>query len=604
MLEQWNDTGVDVPRASMHELIEAAADRHPDAIAAVYGVRQLSYGELDSRATRLAHYLRSLGAGPEAVVGICMERSLSMLVAVLGIMKSGAAYLPLDPEFPTQRVKDMLAQVRAPIVLIDSSLRDRFPIDGCLLVEVDSGGWDQIARQPDRRFASAARPENLAYCMFTSGSTGEPKAVAITHASLVNFCLHTLKAWKLGPGDRMLQFSRICVDPSVAEIYPTWLAGGTLVLHPEQVQSSREFLRYLRDHDVSVLSLPVAYWHRWVEDCGDLAADWPDKLRLVAVGGDKVLAERIRTWKAFPFTRDVVWMVDYGPTETTMICAAFTPERACDIDEIPIGPAISNAQLYLLDASGNPVPDGVEGEICIGGAGLARCYVGRAALTAASFVPNPFGAAGSRIYRTGDLGCRRSDGHIIFRGRRDGQIKVRGHRVEPGEVEAGLMRCRGVRQAVVVGREDRPGEMCLVAYVVADGFDARSLRAQLHDLLPAAMVPADFVRLDTLPVSTITGKIERSRLPAVSAPQSGLHAASKLENAIARLWTDVMGRPPVSVHEDFFMSGGDSLRGLSLVGRISELTGLDIVLADLFKTRTVEALVMTLLQKSSQREWS
>ncbi len=586
----------------LHELFETQAALHPAAVAVVHEHRALTYGELNARANQLAHHLRALGVGPETPVALYLERSLELAVALLGILKAGGAYVPLDPAYPPDRLAYMLADTAAPVLLTHSALRERLPAPGVQAVCLDRD-WAGIAQHPTSDPLNRTRPANLAYCVYTSGSTGRPKAVTVSQASIVNHCLHVRDALALGARDRVLQFVSLSFDAAAEEIFPTWFAGAALVLLPARLLSSHDFLRLLRDERISVLSLPVSYWHHWIEELAAAQTEHPPALRLVFVGGERVLAEKFARWCELPFSRGLTWMVDYGPTEATISCTTFTAGSAPVGDSVPIGRPIAGAQVHVLDAQGEPVPLGATGEIHIGGAGVARGYLNRPALTAEKFVPDPFGAAGGRLYRTGDLGRQRADGNLEFVGRADDQVKILGHRIEPGEIESALLRCAGVRDAAVLAREDVPGDVRLTGYVVAPGLAESDLRAALAGLLPAIMIPSALVFLPALPLSPVTGKLDRARLPRPAAEAAPpLRDASELELSVAALWADVVGHAPRSVEDDFFASGGESLRGLRLVSRLSELTGVNVVFADLFGARTVRGLAALLLDKFAHEE--
>jgi amino acid adenylation domain-containing protein len=595
----------------VHELFEQQAALHPGRVALVHGGLELSYAELDQRANRLAHALRSRGAGPEVLIGLCMERSPQLMVALLAVMKSGAAYVPLDPSHPAERLAYMLRDTGAALVVTQSSLCERLPADTPrLLLDADEA---EIAAQPTTAPAPLAEAQHLAYCIYTSGSTGSPKAVAVPHACIGNHARHMTQALGIRAGDRVLQFVSLAFDAALEEILPAWLGGATLVLLPERLQASRPFLEFLAAQRISVLSLPVSYWQHWIEDLAQLGAERLPCLRTVFVGGEKVAAEKLRRWTALPIAQGVAWMVDYGPTEATISCTTFSLGDAPWDERVPIGRPIAGLQLHLLDAQLQPVPPGSVGEIFIAGAGVARGYWQRAALTAERFVPDPFGAPGARMYRSGDLGRLRADGQLEFIGRTDDQVKILGHRIEPGEVESALLACAGVRSAAVLPQVHPERGPRLVAYVVADGpdrdteegqacRDAESrLRAELAQRLPAVMVPAAFVFLRALPLSPVTGKLDRGRLPQpAAATAAALQGASALQQAVAMLWTEVAGSAPRTLDDDFFVSGGDSLGALRLAAQLGERAGVALDFGELYRARSLGAICELLLDKAVQ----
>jgi len=583
-----------------NELFEVQAARTPDAIAVDSDGRRLTYAELNARANQLAHHLRALGAGPEVMIALCMERSADALVAVLGILKAGAAYLPLDPDCPRQRLAFMLKDTAAAILVTQSRFAERFDKDSVRVVCIDRE-WAGIAELPTQNPAARADADNLAYCMFTSGSTGKPKAVVVSHASLANHSLHMQRALRLNAADRMLQFLPLHGDGSLEEIFVPLITGATLIPMAERLPPARDFVRFLCQHNISVINVTTAYWHFWVSEMTQRAPDeWPATLRLVMMGGEAVIPEKYRQWRQLDCTRDVTWMQEYGPTETTISCTVYEATPSSTPEDICIGRTISNVQIHLVDEHGDLVAPGAIGEVCIAGVGLARGYFGHPGLTAEKFVPNPFGTSGARMYKTGDFARQRTDGSYQFLGRRDDQVKVLGHRIELGEIESALLQCSGVRESVVVARKSASDTLQLVAYVVADAFVESHIRQQLAETLTRQMMPAAIVPLAALPVSA-SGKIDRARLLAmeISESASALESAGELEQVIARLWTESTGRAPRSLTEDFFLVGGDSLRALSLIGKISALTGIELDVAAFFRERTIATLAASLRAHAS-----
>jgi amino acid adenylation domain-containing protein len=589
------------PRA-MHELFEAQVAKTPEACAVESAHQQLTYAQLNARANQLARHLHSLGVGPESMVALCMERSAEALVALLGILKSGAAYLPLDPECPRQRLDFMLKDTQAAVLITESRFAERFSGHPIRLFCVDT---DQalVAGLPMHNPAFSVDTDNLAYCMFTSGSTGKPKAVIVSHASLVNHSLHMQRALRLRAADRMLQFLPLHGDGSLEEIFVPLITGATLIPMAEQLPPAREFVEFLGRHRISVINVTTAYWHFWVGEMSKRAPEpWPATLRLVMMGGEAVIPEKYRQWRQLECTHGVTWMQEYGPTETTISCTVYEAASSSTPEDICIGHSISNVQIHLVDEHGDLVAPGAIGEVCIAGVGLARGYFGRPGLTAEKFVPNPFGAPGSRMYKTGDFARQRTDGAFVFLGRRDDQVKVLGHRIELGEIESALLQCSGVREAVVVARKNAADTLQLLAYVVADTFIESHIREQLAQTLTRQMMPAAIVALTALPVNA-SGKIDRANLPAIEIAEAASQLANvgELELALARLWTESTGRAPASITEDFFLVGGDSLRALSLLSRISGLTGVDVDVAAFFRERTLSTLAESLRARGIER---
>ncbi|HDQ71832.1 MAG TPA: amino acid adenylation domain-containing protein, partial [Chloroflexi bacterium] len=630
LLFAWNDTQVDYPRETcIHALFEDQVTQCPDSVALVSLVshnEHLTYGELNRRANQLAHYLRAQGAGSESLVGVCMARSPEMMVGLLGVLKAGGGYVPLDPLYPPERLAFMLNDTQARIVLTQARFLDL--VSGCLaerdgptpkIVCLDAD-WPAMGACRETNPATGADARNLAYVIYTSGSTGRPKGVLISHQALVNHTLSAVHDYDIGAEDRVLQFASISFDASAEEIYPCWLGGGTLVLRPESMIDTLDtFLQACADWRLSVLDLPTAYWHRL---CDGLATDGlslPPSVRLVIIGGERALPDRVAAWRERVDERTVL-MNTYGPTEATIVatrCDLTGPAaRAGDTGEVPIGRPIRNVQTYVLDHDMRPVPVGTPGELYLGGDGLAQGYLDRSALTATAFVPNPLTEGrrereeereGGRLYRTGDLVRYLPDGHLEFLGRVDRQVKVRGFRVELGEIEAALDQHPDVSQAFVVARDDAAGALRLVAYVVpvsGDAPPAGTLRDFLRDKLPAYMIPAFFVPLAELPL-TPSGKVDRRALPApdLEAALAGAYVAPRTpaEEIVAGIWGDVLGLERVSVEADFFDLGGHSLSATQIVSRIRRMAKAELSLWQLFESPTVAGLARVLERAQGQR---
>ena len=587
ILREWNATARAIPVATLPELFAAQVARTPEADAVVFEDERLSYGELDARSSQLAHHLRALGVGPEVVVGLCIERSLAMLVGLLGILKAGGAYLPLDPDYPPERLAFMLADAGAPVLLTRTALRAHLPahdsssdgvrIDAAHIVCLDAD-WPAIARQPTTAPVTGLAPQHPAYVIYTSGSTGTPKGVAVTHDGIPNLAAVQIDRFAITSEARVLQFASQSFDAAVSEIVTVFASGATLVL-PTAQRSGDALAHLIREQGVTHATLPPV-----------LLPDLPDDLPLqtLVVAGESCAPDLVGRW-----SRGRRMINAYGPTETT-VCATMSEALAGAIVP-PIGRPIWNTRVYVLDGGLEPVPAGVSGELYIAGAGLARGYVGRAGLTAERFVADPFGPAGSRMYRTGDLARWRGDGVLEFLGRADAQVKVRGFRIEPGEIEAALVRHAGVAQAAVIAREDGPGGKRLVGYVVPAGdavLDAAALRAHLGQSLPEHMVPSALVVLDRLPL-TPNGKLDRRALPAPEHRVGAVRRAARTpqEEILCGLFAEVLGLERVGIDEDFFALGGHSLLATRLISRIRSTLDVEVSIRSLFEAPTVEALV-------------
>jgi amino acid adenylation domain-containing protein len=594
LLVDWNDTAAAYASDKcLHDLFAAQAKRTPDAVAVIDEARHLSYGELDRRANQLAHQLRSLGVGPEVIVGLCVERSLDMVVGLLGILKAGGAYLPLDPNYPPERLAYMMADARAAVLVTQASLLEQLPRCDARLVRLDAD-WAEIARQPDVMPASDACAENLAYVIYTSGSTGRPKGVTVTHACVARLLDATVALFEFSRADIWTLFHSVAFDFSVWELWGALAHGGRLVIVPYWVgRAPDKFCDLLSYEGVTVLNqTPSAFAQlmRVDEESRPALA-----LRLVIFGGEALNVGELRPWLSRHGDSQPQLVNMYGITET---CVHVTHRtiRLDDADGVArsvIGRQLSDMSVYVLDQDMRLVPIGVTGELYIGGAGLARGYLGRAGLTAERFVPNPFGD-GERLYRTGDLARWRADGELEFLGRLDHQVKLRGYRIELGEVEAVLRRHADVKDAAVVVREER-GEKRLVAYV--EGYsaappDAGGLRAHLKQSLPDYMMPAIFVALDALPL-TPSGKLDRKALPALQGRSEIADCApprTPVEELLAGIWAEVLKVEKVDVNENFFDLGGHSILMMQVLHRAKRELDPTLNMVDLFKYPTINEL--------------
>ena len=456
---------------AIHQLFEAQVDRAPDAPAVVFENRTLTYAELNRRANRLASYLRTLGVGPEVLVGICLERSLDLVSGVLGILQAGGAYVPLDPAHPRERLAFMMADAQAPLLLTHQSCLSRLPETRAKAVCLDRL-WEKLPQEAAADLPSQVHPDSLAYVMYTSGSTGRPKGVMVPHSALVNHSVAVAAEYALQPQDRVLQFASIGFDVSAEELFPTWSAGAAVVLRPGQGPIAvPELIGFVDEQQVTVLNLPASYWKELVAELARSRIDLPSSLRLMIVGNEVVDPEALTLWQKLVGKR-VRWLNAYGPTETTITATIYDPDSSTESPvgrSVPIGRPIANVRVHVLDEQMNPVPVGVPGQLHIGGAGLARGYLNDPALTASKFIEDPFRSEpGARLYRTGDRARWLTDGNLEFLGRLDEQVKLRGFRIEPAEIEAALAGHPLVAQTVVKLETGRQGENRLVAYVVPE----------------------------------------------------------------------------------------------------------------------------------------
>jgi amino acid adenylation domain-containing protein len=593
VLMDWSGSQVSLPDLGVciHELFEARVEESPDKPAVVSSDGVLTYEELNRQANALAHQLRGLGVGSESLVGLCMERSLEMLVGLFGILKAGAAYVPLDPAYPTDRLAFMLKDANVSVLLTQTPLVDRLPKHDARVVCLD-GLPHEVDPAEARPVNSGVTPENLVYVIYTSGSTGTPKGALITHRSLVKYAKVATLRFGIEPGDRILQFCSISFDISVEEIFLCLTRGGTLVLRtPAMLGSVSVFLQECERLAISVLSLPTAFWHEIAGRLGGEISTLPPALRLVIIGGERVQPERLARWSTHVRHRPRL-LNTYGLTEASVLSTMYdltglTPPDPEEVKDVPIGRPVQGVETYVLDHHLQPVPIGAPGELCIGGEHLARGYLNSPVVTAERFVPNPFAPAPrhsddppSRLYRTGDLVRYARDGQIEYIGRIDQQLKVRGFRVEPGEIEAVLSQHPAVSEAVVVARPDDMGRNVLVAYVVPEtgrGLLGGELRAFLKDKLPDYMIPPTFVTIEALPLSP-NGKVDRAALPPppearpeVEEPTA--EPRTDVELFIAQTWQEALQVGRVSVHDNFFDLGGYSLLLMGVIEKIEEKLG-------------------------------
>jgi amino acid adenylation domain-containing protein len=604
VVEEWNRTAHAYPHACIHELFEAQVRRSPGAVAVVFGGGTLTYAELDARANRLARHLRGRGIGPEDRVGLCLERGFDLMAAFFGILKAGAAYLPLDPSHPADRLGYMLADGGARLLLSQSWLADRLPGERPETIFLDEAA-EAIARESSGPVESGVRPENLAYVYYTSGSTGRPKGVAMHHYGPANYFAWGCEAYRPADGHGAPVFSSMAVDLTLANFVPLF-AGERVELLPEGpgVETLAQAVR--RSPGFGMIKITPS--HLALLNQGLTAEEAAAGTRTLVIGADNLLAEPTLLWQ--DHAPGVRLLNEYGPTETVVGCSLYELGAGKHREgRIPIGRPIWNLTMYVLDAHLRPVPVGLPGELYIGGVGVARGYLGRPALTAEKFVPDPFAStAGARLYRTGDRARFLADGNVEFLGRVDFQVKIRGYRIETGEIESLLSAHPAVRAALVMAREDAPGDRRLVAYLVTDGETTPAeLRAALGGKLPDYMVPSAFVFLDELPVGS-TGKVDRRALPApaAGAREGDGYAAPETaaERALVEVWEEVLAVKPVGVDDDFFALGGHSMLAVRLMSQLRRRLGAELPLSALFERPTVRRLAALLDGAPGRPAWS
>ena len=592
VLDAWNRTDAAFPAdRCIHALFEAQAERTPGAVAAVSEDEPLTYAGLNARANRLAHHLARLGVGPEARVGLCLERGLEMVVCILAVLKAGGAYVPLDPDNPAERLSYLLADAAVPVLLTQERLRPRLPPADARVVAVDAA-WDEIARESAENPPSGATPDGLAYVIYTSGSTGRPKGVMNAHRGVVNRLCWMQAEYALRADDVVLQKTPFGFDVSVWEFFWPLLTGARLVLARPDGHRDPAYLRdVVEGHGVTTLHFVPSMLQPFLEavDAGRCAT-----LRRVVCSGE-ALAPGLAARFHARFPASVALHNLYGPTEAAVDVSHWTCRWEDPAGTVPIGRPVWNTRLYVLDETMQPVPPGIPGELYIGGVQVARGYLRRPGLTAERFVPDPFSpSAGARLYRTGDRARWRGDGALEYLGRLDAQVKIRGFRIEPGEVEAALRSHGGVSDCAVVAREDG-GDRRLVAYVVGAA-DRDALRAHLRRTLPEHMMPSAFVALDALPL-TPSGKLDRRALPApvIASPQARYVAPrTAAEQTLAAIWAEVLRVERVGADDSFFDLGGHSLLAVRVFTRVREAFGVEVPLRTLFEHATLAAFARQL----------
>lgn len=588
----WNRTASDYPRnRPVHELFEEQARHTPEATALGFGTDRLTYGELNARANRLAHRLREYGVGRDVLVACCLERSFDLIVALLAVLKAGGAYVPLDSGYPPERLAAMIEDAAAPVLLAHPHLLGHLPRTGARVLTLND---PSLALQSHENLAPVSGARDLAYVMYTSGSTGKPKGVMIEHRSIVRLVRNT-NFIDIRPDDVFLQLAPASFDAATLEIWAPLLNGARLAIMPPQIPSLAEIGEAIRSFGVTTLWLTAGLFHRMVDERPDDLL----RLRQLIAGGDVLSPAHVSRLAArAPHLRLIN---GYGPTEgTTFTCCHAVTSADAEGDSIPIGHPIANTRVYLLDESMKPVGVGVPAELCAAGDGLARGYWKQSEFTAEKFVSYADDPDG-RVYKTGDLARYREDGCIEFLGRIDQQIKLRGFRIEPGEIEAALARHPGVRECVVIARAPESGEKRLAAYVVpsAAAVPAAELRDFLKQKLPSYMIPSEFVALPQLPLSP-NGKVDRNKLPAPEAAPASASAETTLERSIAGVWKRVLKIDNTGLDDNFFDLGGDSLLLIQVHAELTKTLAPGISVTQLFEFATIRELARHIAGSGNQ----
>ncbi|OBQ12654.1 amino acid adenylation domain-containing protein [Anabaena sp. AL09] len=581
----------------VHILFEEQVQKTPDNIAVIYKQEHLTYQQLNNRANQLANYLKSLGVKPETRVGICVERSLEMVVGILAILKAGGAYVPLDPAYPTERLTFMLEDVQTSILLTQTHLQNRLPINQQTVVNLDTDA-EIIAQYPADNLPSEVTPENLAYIIYTSGSTGTPKGTEVPHRSFIGF-MFGVDYIHLDESQSWLQHSSISWDGLTLEMWTPLLYGGRCVLYPEKIPTAEKLTQLIQEQKVNTLWLTSTLFNLMI----DTIPQGLLGIKQLLIGGESLSINHVR--RALELLPKTKIINGYGPSECTVfICCYPIPQQLAEnVHSIPIGKPIGDRTVYILDTHLHRVPIGVPGELYVGGASVARGYLNQPILTSEKFISNPV-IAGDTLYKTGDLVRRLPDGNIEFIGRIDTQVKLRGFRIELAEIEEVLIQHRDIQQVVVIAREDEPGNKLLVAYLVAQNNvpTPSTLRNFLKSKLPDYMIPAAFVFLENLPL-TANGKINRRALPVPDTSQRNLEVdfvlpSTDTEQELADIWTEVLKLKQVGINDNFFELGGHSLVATQVISRLREVFFLDFPLRYLFENPTIAELA----QKVSEQQ--
>ncbi|MFI9236941.1 amino acid adenylation domain-containing protein [Streptomyces sp. NPDC053079] len=602
VIEEFNDTAGPVPEGSLSELFSAQARRRPDAVAVIHGDERLTYAELDRRANQLAHHLQGRGVGPETLVGLCVERGPEVVVAILGILRAGAAYVPIGPNHPRDRIRFVLDDAKVTTAVTQQRFTELFEAPGTDLVLLDAER-ETLDKQPETAPATPTSADALAYVIYTSGSTGVPKGILMPAACVINLVAWQKRALPVGPDAKTAQFAAVTFDISLQEIFSALLYGETIVIPDEELRMDpAAFAAWAHEHELDQLFLPNVMLRAISEEVDPHGPELSALRHLSQAGEPLSLHHDLR--ELCENRPELRLHNHYGPSEAHVVTSYSLPASVSDWPlTAPIGKPVGNTRVYVVDGNLRPVPVGVPGELCVAGSGLARGYLGRPELTATRFVADPFRADGSRMYRSGDLVRWLPDGNLEFLGRIDDQVKIRGFRIEPGEIEAILARHEDVLHAAVIVREDVPGDKRLVAYAVAeptaagrDGRLAETLRLHVEAAVPEYMVPSAVVVLDSMPLTT-GGKIDRGALPAPdlrTVLEVGYVAPrTPEEEAVCAIYADLLGAERVGIEDDFFSLGGHSLIATRVVARIRAALGVSIPLKAIFQQRTPRELAVT-----------
>ncbi|WP_371876265.1 amino acid adenylation domain-containing protein [Dictyobacter vulcani] len=593
IVREWNTTRAPYAVSCIHQLIEAQVERTPTAQAILFEEQALTYRELNERANQFAHHLQSLGVGPDIRVGLYLERSLEMMVAVLGVLKVGGAYVPLDLAYPQERIAYMMVDSGMKVIVTQEHLRTVLPTSTIHMCCLDTE-WETIAQNPVTLIDTVLDPQNAAYAIYTSGSTGQPKGVLVPHQTVANFAAAMLQQPGISDQDVCLAMTTLSFDISVLELLVPLMVGAKVIVTAQGAAVDGDYIaEILETAHVTLMQATPATW-RVLQN-----SNWTGKKDVKLLSGGEGLPQDLAN---FLLERSAELWNMYGPTETTIWSSICKVEKAANNALVSIGRPISNTQLYVLDSALRPVPIGVAGELYIAGDGVVDGYIDRPELTAERFIANPFGEQGTRMYRTGDVASYQPNGSLLFLGRSDYQVKVRGRRIELGEIESALKRYPMIRESVVIVREDLPGNQRLVAYIVCDGAHPTldALRQHLVSSLPEYMLPASFMFMDALPL-TANGKLNRRALPIpdVSRPELGeafVAPRNALEKVLVQQWSEILQVEHIGIHDNFFALGGHSLLATQLTSRLSKIFQMKLPLRSIFEAATIAEMATVLVK--------
>ncbi|MTJ10024.1 MULTISPECIES: non-ribosomal peptide synthetase [unclassified Anabaena] len=606
LLIKFNHTKTpELPYNCIHDWFAVQCQQTPDNIAVIYENQKLTYQELNNSANQLAHYLQSLGVGTETLIGICIERSPLMVIAVLGILKVGAAYVPIDPNYPPERKAFILADTQMPLLLTQASLAADLQTNNITTICLDND-WYIINQQPQNNPIHNTNSHNLAYVIYTSGSTGKPKGTLISHSGLVNYLHWCTKTYKVDQGSGTLVHSSLGFDLTITSLFSPLVVGSQIELLPENQNIENLAQTLIQRNNLSLVKITPAHLELLSQQLSN--QEVASRTNAFIIGGENLSTQHINFWRKF--APKTILINEYGPTETVVGCCIYqvSQQDSYLVGSIPIGYPIANTQLYVLDQYLQPVPKGVIGELYIGGAGLARGYLNQPELTAQKFIPHPFSnKPGARLYKTGDQVRFRIDGNLEFLGRLDDQVKLRGFRIELGEIESLLSLHPTVQDAVVMVREDVAGDQRLIAYLVVKpdySLSISNLRSFLQERLPEYMIPTAFIPLEKLPL-TSNGKVNKKILPAPEqlnseVKESFIAPRNSLEEQLANIWAEVLRIDKVGIYNNFFSLGGHSLLVTQLISRMRDDIGVELVIQDVFNYPTVADLAVIVTQKLAQ----